>query len=235
MFRLTFIAVLITVGLTSDVRAASTDQTNVVYIMADELGYYELSCMGNPNIRTPRIDALAAEGIRFTQALAGSAVCAPTRCCLMTGKHIGHTSVRVNGGGTPLRADEATVASMLKDVGYATGGFGKWGCGGRGSTGVPEKHGFDTFLGYYDQVHAHTYYPPYLVRDSEEVPLENNHGASDGETYSQYLIHDAAKTFIRDNKDQPFFCYMPITPPHGIFDIPDADPAWQIYKDKEKT
>ncbi|MDG1896794.1 MAG: sulfatase-like hydrolase/transferase [Fuerstiella sp.] len=233
MFRSVSAILVITVASAFDLPAAAADKTNVVYIMADELGYYELSCMGNPNIKTPRIDAMAAEGIRFTQALAGSAVCAPTRCCLMTGKHSGHTSVRVNGGGTPLRADEATVASMLKDVGYATGGFGKWGCGGRGSTGVPEKHGFDTFFGYYDQVHAHTYYPPYLVRNSEEVPLKNNHGASDGETYSQYEIHNAAKKFIRDNRDQPFFCYMPITPPHGIFDIPDADPAWQIYKDKD--
>ena len=108
---------------------------NFVYIMADELGYYELSCMGNPHIQTPRIDAMAAEGVRFTQALAGSSLCAPTRACLMTGKHSGHTSVRSNGGGTPLRAGEETVASVLKRAGYATGGFGKWGCGGRGSTG----------------------------------------------------------------------------------------------------
>ena len=120
----------------------------------------------------------------------------------------------------------------LESAGYATGGFGKWGCGGRGSTGVPEDHGFDVFFGYYDQVHAHTYYPPYLVRNSEEVPLKNNRGRSDGETYSHYVIHEAAMKFIRDNKDQPFFCYMPITPPHGMFDIPDDDPAWQIYKDK---
>ncbi len=210
----------------------AAQHVNVVYIMADELGYYELSCMGHPNIETPRIDAMASEGIRFTQALAGSSVCAPTRCCLMTGKHSGHTSVRSNGGGTPLRAGEPTIASVLKAKGYATGGFGKWGCGGRGSTGVPEDHGFDVFFGYYDQVHAHTYYPPYLVRNSEEVPLENNRGMSDGETYSHYLIHEAAKDFIRANKDQPFFCYMPITPPHGLFDIPDSDPAWHRYKDK---
>ncbi len=208
------------------------EKPNVVYIMADELGYYELSCMGNPNLQTPRIDAMARQGVRFTQALAGSSVCAPTRCCLMTGKHSGHTSVRSNGGGTPLRAGEPTIASILKQQGYATGGFGKWGCGGRGSTGVPEKHGFDLFFGYYDQVHAHTYYPPYLVRNSEEVPLEGNHGLSDGETYSHYVIHDAAKEFIRTHKDEPFFCYMPITPPHGIFDIPDSDPAWELYKDK---
>lgn len=213
--------------------AERTARPNVVYIMADELGYFELSCLGNPNIQTPRIDQMTREGIRFTQALAGSSVCAPTRCCLMTGKHSGHTSVRTNGGGTPMRAGEPTVASILKAAGYATGGFGKWGCGGRGSTGVPEKHGFDVFLGYYDQVHAHSYYPPYIVRNSEEVPLKNNRGGSDGETYSHYVIVDEAKKFIRDNKDQPFFCYMPITPPHGIFDIPDSDPAWAIYKDKD--
>lgn len=212
--------------------AAEAERPNIIYIMADELGYYELSCLGNPNLQTPRLDALAKEGIRFTQALAGSSVCAPTRCCLMTGKHSGHTSVRSNGGGTPMREGEATIASVLKQAGYATGGFGKWGCGGRGSTGVPEKHGFDVFLGYYDQVHAHSYYPPYLVRNSEEVELLGNHGGSNGETYSHYVIVDGAKQFIRDHRDQPFFCYMPITPPHGIFDIPDTDPAWAIYKDK---
>ncbi len=206
---------------------------NIVYIMADELGYYELSCMGNPHIQTPNIDRMAQQGIRFTQALAGSSVCAPTRGCLLTGKHSGHTSVRSNGGGTPLRAGEETIASMLKPAGYATGGFGKWGCGGRGSTGVPEQHGFDVFLGYYDQVHAHSYYPPYIVRNSEEVPLAGNRGGSDGDTYSHYVIVEGAHDFIRQHRDQPFFCYMPITPPHGIFDIPDSDPAWQIYKDKD--
>ncbi|WP_153558932.1 sulfatase-like hydrolase/transferase [Roseimaritima sediminicola] len=205
---------------------------NVVYIMADELGYYELSGMGNPNIQTPNLDRMAQQGIRFTQALAGSSVCAPTRACLMTGKHSGHTSVRSNGGGTPLRAGEATIASLLKPAGYATGGFGKWGCGGRGSTGVPEEHGFDVFLGYYDQVHAHSYYPPYIIRNSEEVPLEGNQGGSTGETYSHYVIFDASQEFIREHRDQPFFCYLPITPPHGLFDIPDDDPAWQVYKDR---
>ena len=212
---------------------AQDRKPNVVFIMSDELGYYELSCMGNPNIKTPRIDAMAAEGVRFTQALAGSSLCAPTRACLMTGKHSGHTSVRSNGGGTPLRAGEETVASVLKSAGYATGGFGKWGCGGRGSTGVPEEHGFDTFLGYYDQVHAHSYYPAYIVRNSEEVALKGNKGGASGETYSHYRIVDAAKQFIRDNKDKPFFCYMPVTPPHGMFNIPDEDPAWQMYKDRD--
>ena len=232
-FHRSVISFVLLFGMASIAHAAEAKRPpNIVYIMADELGYYELSCMQNPNIKTPNIDRMAAEGVRFTQALAGSSVCAPTRCCLMTGKHAGHTSVRTNGGGTPLRADEPTVASALKQVGYATGGFGKWGCGGRGSTGVPEKHGFGTFVGYYDQVHAHSYYPPYLIENSKELPLADNHGGSNGKTYSQYVIFDRAVEFIRQNREQPFFCYLPITPPHGIFDIPDSDPAWGIYKDK---
>jgi arylsulfatase A-like enzyme len=218
------------------VTAAETSaiaKPNIIYIMIDELGYYEPSFMGNKNIQTPNVDKMATAGIRFNNIFGGSAVCAPTRCCFLTGKHSGHTSIRVNGGGTPLRADEETIASMLKKSGYATGGYGKWGCGGRDSTGVPEKHGFDEFLGYYDQVHAHSYYPPYLIRNSEEVPLAGNKGNSDGTTYSQDVIHAAALKFIRDNAKIPFFAYLPYTPPHGNFDIPDSDPAWPLYKDKD--
>ncbi len=210
---------------------AAENRPNIVYIMSDELAYYELSHMGNPWIRTPTIDQMAADGIRFTQALAGSPVCAPLRCNLMTGKHAGHASVRANDGGTPLRAGEPTIASMLKDIGYATGGFGKWGCGGRDSTGVPEKHGFDVFFGYYDQVHAHSFYPPYLIRNSEEVVLDGNAGGRTGPTYSHYAIMDEALEFIRANKGEPFFCYLPITPPHGMYDIPADDPAWELYRD----
>lgn len=215
-----------------DASQGDTRPPNIVYVLADELGYYELSCLGHPHIRTPHLDRMAAEGMRFTQYLAGSAVCAPTRACLMTGKHSGHTSVRKNGGGTPLRREEVTIANLLKDRGYATGGFGKWGCGGRGSTGVPEIHGFDTFVGYYDQVHAHSYYPPYLIENSEELVLPGNTGGRSGATYSHQVIVDRAMQFVRDHKDEPFFCYMPVTPPHGMFDIPDSDPAWQFYKDE---
>ncbi|MBG86422.1 MAG: hypothetical protein CMO80_05920 [Verrucomicrobiales bacterium] len=206
---------------------------NIVYIMSDELAYYELSHMGNPYIKTPAIDRFTAEGLRFTHALAGSPVCAPLRCNLMTGKHAGHASVRANDGGTPLRAGEPTIASILKNKGYATGGFGKWGCGGRDSTGVPEKHGFDVFYGYYDQVHAHSFYPPYLIRNSEEVPLPGNVGGRSGKTYSHYTIMDEAVKFIRANKDRPFFCYLPITPPHGMYDIPADDPAWKLYENEK--
>lgn len=234
-FALLFTAILM-IGPSlhaQETEGSEKSRPNIIYIMADELGYYELGCMGNTQIETPNIDRMAKEGILFTNARAGSSVCAPTRCCLMTGLHSGHTSVRSNGGGTPLRAEEETVASLLHDQGYATGGFGKWGCGGRGSTGVPEDHGFDIFLGYYDQVHAHSYYPPYIIKNSEEVLLENNHGLSEGETYSHYVIMEEGLDFLKKNKDRPFFGYFPITPPHGLFDIPDSDPAWQIYKDQD--
>ncbi|MFK7743109.1 MAG: sulfatase-like hydrolase/transferase [Planctomycetota bacterium] len=206
---------------------------NVVYIMSDEWAYYESSHMGNPKLRTPNIDRMAREGMRFTRALAAAPVCAPVRCCLMTGKHAGHASVRTNGGGTPIRAEEPTLATMLKSHGYATGGFGKWGIGGRGSEGVPENHGFDEFFGYYDQVHAHSFYTAHLVRNSEEVPLPGNKGGRVGETYSHYEIMKEGLAFIRRNKDRPFFCYLPITPPHGMYDIPADDPAFDLYRNSE--
>ena len=205
------------------------DRPNIVHVMADEWGYYELSSLGHPNLKTPRIDRMAAEGLRFTQMLAGSSLCAPTRACLMTGKHSGHTSVRSNGGGTPLRAGEPTIASVLRSRGYATGGFGKWGCGGRGSTGVPEEHGFDVFFGYYDQVHAHTYYPPYLIRNSTEVALAGNRGGREGETYSHHVIFQAGLEFLREYAERPFYLYLPVTPPHGLFDIPDDDPSYAVF------
>lgn len=229
---LLLVAVLGATCFVPNVSYSADTRPNIVYVVSDELGYYEPGFMGGRNIQTPHLDRLAAEGIVFRNMLAGSSVCAPTRCCLLTGKHSGHTSVRTNGGGTPLRAEEETIASLLKRQGYATGGFGKWGCGGRDSTGVPEKHGFDVFFGYYDQVHAHTYYPPYLIKNSEEAPLAGNQGGSAGQSYSHYAIHEAAMNFIREHRAEPFFAYLPYTPPHGNFDIPNSDPAWALYKDK---
>ncbi|MFA7369729.1 MAG: sulfatase-like hydrolase/transferase [Kiritimatiellales bacterium] len=212
---------------------APAGRPNIIYFMADELGYYELSHMGHPVLRTPNIDRLAAEGTRFTQFLAGGNVCAPSRCSFLTGKHSGHSTVRGNGGADPLLAGEETVGSVLKRAGYATGGFGKWGVGARGTSGVPENHGFDVFFGYYDQVHAHTYYPRYLVRNSEEVPLSGNTGSPlDGQTFSQYRIFEESKEFIRANKDRPFFACMAWTPPHGIWGMPKDDPSYALYKDE---
>ena len=208
---------------------------NIIYFIADELGYYELSGLGHPEFQTPNLDRLAAEGMRFTQYLAGSAVCAPVRCTLLTGKHAGHASVRDNGTHQCLQAGEPTLASMLKQAGYATGGFGKWGNGNRGSAGVPEKHGFDTFYGYYDQMHAHAYYPPYLIRDGKEEPLPGNKPglALEGGTYSHYAIVKEAKAWIgAQKKERPFFAYLAWTPPHGSYAIPADDPSWALYKDK---
>jgi arylsulfatase A-like enzyme len=152
----------------------------------------------------------------------------------MTGQHTGHTTVRANGGGMSLCADDVTIAAMLKEAGYVTGGFGKWGLGDAGTTGVPEKQGFDTFFGYYHQVHAHTYYPRYLIHNSKKVKLEGNTGDYlTGETFSHNLIHAAGLEFIRSNKDRPFFAYLPWTPPHGYWAMPEEDPAWQKYKEMQ--
>jgi arylsulfatase A len=214
--------------------ASAADKPNVIYLMLDEWGYFESSHMKNPDLQTPNIDEFARQGMRFTNALAGAPVCGPTRSVLMTGLHSGHTSMRDNNGFTPIREDEPTLASMLKQHGYATGGFGKWGIGGRGTSGVPEKHGFDEFFGYYDQVHAHTYYPRYLIRNSQEVPLKGNDGTSfyEGKTHAHNEIFSESMKFIRKNKDKPFFCYLPWTPPHGLWGIDDDDPSWQLFKDK---
>jgi arylsulfatase A len=214
--------------------SAIEQKPNIIYIMLDEWGYFEWSAMGHPILKTPHIDKVASEGMRFTQFLSGGNVCAPTRSVLMTGLHTGHTTVRTNGGALALCADDITIASVLKDAGYATGGFGKWGLGDAGTTGVPENHGFDTFFGYYHQVHAHTYYPRYLLRNSKKVPLKGNTGEYlTGETFSHYLIHAEGMKFIRANKDRPFFAYLPWTPPHGLWGMPEDEPAWQKYKNQD--
>jgi len=156
---------------------------NIIFIMADDLGYQELGCYGQQKIKTLHIDRLAAEGMRFRQYYTGSAVCAPARCNLMTGKHGGHAYVRNNSeiggcdsfrGQLPLPAETVTVASLLKEQGYVTGAFGKWGLGEVGSTGDPLNQGFDRFVGYNCQRHAHNLYPKYLIRDREKIILEGN-------------------------------------------------------------
>ncbi len=205
---------------------------NIVFIMVDDMGYADLGCYGSKVIETPRLDRMAAEGMRFTQAYSGCTVCAPARSTLMTGTHMGHTPVRGNTGGVPLPDGDVTVAEVLEQAGYATGGFGKWGLGDLDTCGVPEKQGFDVFFGYYHQIHAHYYYPDYLVRNGDKVPLPGNQGGKHGQ-YSHYLIFDETLRFIRDHRDEPFFCYVPWTPPHGRYEIPESDPAWRMYKDKQ--
>ncbi len=227
-------AAFLTITLTTNNLPAAerSDKPNVVYMMLDEIGYFELSSMGHKVLKTPNIDRLATDGMRFTQCLAGGPVCGPTRCVLLTGKHLGHCQMRTNGGGTPITADEFTLGEMFKSAGYATGGFGKWGIGDSGTSGAPELHGFDLFYGYYHQVHAHSYYPEYLVRNGKREILDGNTGnPHTGKIFSQYLIHDEAMKFIRRNRDRPFFCYLPYTLPHGLWGMPEDDPSWLMYKD----
>src|SRR5688572_21401431 len=209
--------------------AAEGGPPNIVFILADDLGLGDLGCYGGTAVPTPHIDRLAAEGLRFTNAYSASAVCAPTRCGIMTGKHMGHASRRANGsrhGHIPLAPEEVTVAELLKQAGYSTGGFGKWGVGNVGTTGVPEKQGFDVFYGYYDQTHAHNYFPAFLIRNSVSVPMPGGDGVpgkkGKGDAYSQDLIAEETFKFIEANKGRRFFCYAPWTLPHGNFEIPDA-------------
>jgi arylsulfatase A len=211
--------------------AASADKPNIVFIIVDDMGWMDVGCYGSRHIQTPNINRMAAEGMRFMQAYSGCTVCAPARSVLMTGLHMGHTSVRGNTGGIPLRDEDVTVAEVLKKAGYATGGFGKWGLGDVGTTGVPEKQGFDEFFGYYHQVHAHDYWAAYLWHNSIKVPMTGQQGTA--QRYSHNRIFAKTLEFIRRNKDRRFFCYAPWTPPHGKYQIPESDPAWQMYKDKE--
>lgn len=208
----------------------SVNKPNIIFIIVDDMGWADLSCYGSRQIKTPNIDQMAAEGLRFTQAYSGCTVCAPARSVLMTGLHMGHTSVRGNTGGIPLRDSDITVAEVLKRAGYTTGGFGKWGLGDVETPGVPEKQGFDEFFGYYHQVHAHDYWTEYLWHNSQKVPMMGEKGSP--ERYTHYRIFERMLDFIRRNKDRSFFCYAPWTPPHGSYQIPESDPAWQMVKDK---
>lgn len=194
--------------------AAQPRKPNIVFILADDLGYGHLGCYGQEKILTPNIDRLAAEGMRFTQFYAGYTVCAPSRSVLMTGLHTGHTPVRTNGGGASLWDDEVTVAEVLKQAGYVTGIIGKWGLGEPGTTGIPTRQGFDYWFGYLNQRRAHNYYPDYLWRNEEKVVLEGNLGGKKTQ-YSHDLFTAEALQFIRKHKSEPFFLYLAYTVPHA--------------------
>ena len=194
-----------------------SQKPNIIYILADDLGYGDLSCYGQNKFQTPNIDRLASEGIKFTQHYSGSTVCAPSRCALMTGLHTGHAQVRGNRevkpeGQAPMKAGTVTIPTLLKQAGYVCGMFGKWGLGAPGSASDPMDF-FDEFYGYNCQRQAHNFYPDHLWHNREKIPL-------DGKTYSHDLIMKAAMAFIRDNKDEPFFCYMPVTIPHAAMHAP---------------
>jgi len=200
--------------------AALRRPPNIVFILGDDLGWGDLGCYGQRWIRTPNIDRLAREGTRFTDAYAGCTVCAPSRSVLMTGYHMGHTSVRANTGGVPLLAEDFTVAELLRQAGYATGCFGKWGLGDIGTDGVPWKQGFDEFFGYLHQIHAHFYYPPYLWENDRKFYLPGNEKGR-RTTYSHDVIAERALNFIRRRREKPFFCYIPFTIPHWELLVPE--------------
>lgn len=191
---------------------------NIIFILADDLGYGDLGCYGQKAIQTPNIDRMASEGMRFTDCYAGSTVCAPSRCCLMTGLHTGHAWIRGNAR-VPLRPQDVTVAEVLKSAGYATGLVGKWGLGEPDTTGVPNRKGFDEFFGFLNQAHAHNSYPEYLWRNETKVPLKGN-VVKDGVSsvcaqYAPDLFATEALDFIERHRAHPFFLYFATTIPHA--------------------
>jgi arylsulfatase A len=226
--------------------AAAADKPNVVFILADDLGYAELGCYGQKKIRTPRIDGLAAGGMRFTRAYSGNAVCAPSRCVLMTGRHPGHAVVRDNRsmkpeGQYPLPDGEITLAERLGKLGYTSGIFGKWGLGNMESSGNPLRQGFTRFYGFNCQAHAHSYYPATLWSDDTVVSLNNvppvpghaglpegadpkdprSYDIFKGRDYAPDRIHEEALKFVREHRDGPFFLYYPTIIPHVALHVPD--------------
>ena len=222
---------------------STVNKPNIIFILADDLGYGDLGCYGQKQIKTPNLDKMAEEGMRFTQHYAGSTVCAPSRCVLMTGLHTGHCLVRGNAR-VPLRPSDVTVAELLKQAGYTTGIIGKWGLGEPDSTGIPNRQGFDYWFGYLNQGHAHNYYPTYLWRNEEKVQLKNEVRdvnppggvATKRVEYSHDLFALEALTFVEHNKDKPFFLYLAFTIPHANneagkegMEVPD----YGIYKDKD--
>ena len=200
---------------------------NIVLILADNLGWGELGCYGQTKIRTPVIDGLALQGMRFTQAYSGAPVCAPSRCALLTGRHTGHAAIRDNKelepeGQAPLPAGMPTIASLLRERGYATALVGKWGLGPSGSEGDPSCHGFEHFFGYICQRAAHSYHPPFLYRDRERVALEGNDGKkrADG-PYAPDLLREEALAFLRQNAARPFFLVFATPVPHVALEVPE--------------
>ncbi|WP_282160601.1 arylsulfatase [Ulvibacterium marinum] len=200
---------------------------NIIYILADDLGYGDLGSYGQERIRTPRLDQMAQNGIRFTNHYAGNTVCAPSRASLMTGLHQGHAPVRGNNNNI-LTSNDFTLAKMFQKAGYTTALMGKWGLGEVGSTGEPSVQGFDTYFGYLNQIHAHNYYPDHLIKDGKKIRLNNKvilakegyakgigGAATDKNEYSHSLIIKEALRFLDAPKQKPFFLYLPLTIPHA--------------------
>lgn len=219
--------------------ANAAARPNIIFIMADDLGTGDLGCYGQKLIQTPRIDRMAAEGTRFTHCYSGAPVCAPSRSVLMTGQHTGHTRVRDNSGRVggapdemsesgsghriPLLDEDITVAEVLKKAGYATGITGKWGLGEAGTTGVPNRQGFDEWYGFLNQNHAVFYYTDYLWRDGKKQAIEANKNKGRLK-YTHDLFTEFALDFIRRHQKEPFFLYVTFTIPHADLEVPSLDP-----------
>jgi arylsulfatase A-like enzyme len=221
-----FLIPLFSLGDNSE-RNSKAKHPNIIYILADDLGYGDLGCYGQSKIETPNLDKMASEGMLFTQHYSGSTVCAPSRCVLMTGQHTGHCFIRGNKeykpeGQHPMASEAVSIAEILNDVGYTTGAFGKWGLGFVGTEGDPNNQGFDEFFGYNCQREAHRYYPKHLWHNNQKVMLKGN-DFKNTETYAADVIHEQALKFIENNKDAPFFMYYPSTIPHAELIIPDRE------------
>lgn len=219
--------VLVLFGLVAVGQAA--EKPNVIYIIADDLGYGDLSSYGQTKFQTPNIDAIAKKGMVFKQHYSSAPVCAPARGALMTGHHVGHGAVRGNSevqpeGQQPMPADTFTLAQMFKNAGYTTGAFGKWGLGAPGSASEPLKMGFDRFYGFNCQRQAHHYYPYFLWNDNQRDMLWGNFGL-ETQDYAPDLIQDQALRFVEANKDRPFFMYYPMIQPHAEMFAPEKTMA----------
>ena len=225
-----FVGALVLVAPSARAQAAQTTKPNIIFILADDLGYGELGSYGQKAIQTPALDRMAAEGMRFTQFYAGNTVCAPSRSVLMTGQHMGHTRVRGNAGANnqaaqTLRTGDVTVAHVLQRAGYATGLVGKWGLGLIDEEGEPRRQGFDDYFGFLSQSHAHNHFPDFLWRNGEKVRLPNvvtPVGVVEGTGYATKrvayagdLFADEARTFVERNRSRPFFLFLSLVVPHA--------------------
>ena len=206
---------------------------NIIYILADDLGYGDLGCYGQKKVKTPNLDRMAEEGMRFTNHYSGSTVCAPSRNCLMTGEHTGHARIRGNER-YPLLEEDLTVAELLKGAGYATGLVGKWGLGTNYDTGAPNRKGFDSFFGFLDQGNAHFYYPPFVWRNREQIQLDGNDVEQQTGQYVHDMFTEEALQFIRNHRAGPFFLYLAYTIPHAELTVPEDSMALYDGKFPEK-
>src|SRR5215203_3768444 len=215
--------------------AQTTSKPNIIFILADDLGYGDVGCYGQQKIATPNIDRLAKMGVKFTQFYAGSTVCAPSRCSFMTGMHTGHAAIRGNvtlkpEGQFPLPDSVVTIAMLLKKAGYTTAAFGKWSLGFITTPGDPQKKGFDEFYGYNCQTLAHNYYPDHLWNNHDRIDF-----AAKDSVYSADIIHQQAIQYIKNSGGKPFFIYLPYTIPHGEVIVPhDSTYYYYIKKFNEQ-